>query len=183
MNVLGNDKNSAEVGSAAALAEQAIKARMIKANTILQAKVGLGPLDDKVLSRCQDVMDNNKVDFTPLAKEYLTGLWDALEHTREGRHTHKDAVIAMTGPVMQLKAHASMFRYTLVGGLANIMLGFLESVEEIDADALDIIEAHHKTLRTIVHKQLQGDGGSSGDALKAELKEAIRRYNERRKSR
>lgn len=167
-------------GIVAAMVDQAKKARVIKANTILQAKVGLGPLDNKVLDRCEDVMENNKIDFAPVAREYLMLLEDSIQQTREGKYDHIVAIESMTGPVMQLKAHASMFRYTLVGKLANIMLSFLESVEAIDDDVISIVEAHHRTLKTIVMKKLSGDGGAGGETLKAELTEAIRRYNHKR---
>lgn len=180
-NVSSDDKQSivSDEAIVAALVER--KARVIKANTILQAKVGLGPLDDKVLGRCQDVMENNKIDFSPVAKEYLAMLADTITMTREGKLSHNDAIQAMANPVMQLKAHASMFHYTLVGKLANIMLSFLESVETIDNDVIDIVDAHHKTLKTIISKRLSGDGGNGGETLKAELIEVIRRYNSKRK--
>lgn len=152
------------------------KVRVIKANTMLQAKVGKGPLDEKAVRRCQEVMDANKVDFAPLAREYLARLDDAVRQAREGLLSRERAVQSMTEPVMQLKAHASMFRYTLIGALANIMLGFLESAETIDEDAIDIVEAHHKTLKAIIANKMEGDGGVRGEKLKAELKDACARY-------
>jgi hypothetical protein len=157
------------------------KARMIKASTLLQAKVGLGPLDEKVLNRCQDVMDNNKVDFAPLAREYLATLGDVIDQARAGELNRDRAMHAITEPVMQLKAHASMFRYTLVGDLANIMMSFLESITEIDSNVIDIVDAHHKTLKTIISKKLEGDGGRSGETLKSELNDAIRRYSAKKR--
>lgn len=157
------------------------KGRVIKASTLLQAKVGLGPLDQKVLRRCQDVMDNNKVDFTPLAREYLRKLEGAVKDTRDGLFNRNKAVQMMTEPVMQLKAHASMFKYTLIGTLANIMLSFLESIREIDDDVLEIVEAHHKTLKTIVSKKMEGDGGEHGKTLQDELNQACQRYHAKKK--
>ena len=46
------------------------KARIIKANHLLQNKVGTGPVDPKKVQNHKD-LDNNKVDFIPLTKEYL----------------------------------------------------------------------------------------------------------------
>ena len=58
--------------------------KVIKASTNLQTKVGTGPLDEKTIERCQDVMDNNDVDFAPLAMEYLNKLEEAITAVKSG---------------------------------------------------------------------------------------------------
>lgn len=164
---------SAEIAQNRATAK---KSRTVKASTMLQAKVGLGPLDPKVISRCQDVIDNNTVDFAPMAKECLTRMQGIIKKAQAGTLNKTAAVTAMTEPVMQLKAHASIFRYALVGNLAGIMLGFLESIEEMDKDVIAIVDAHHQTLKSIVNNKMEGNGGKAGEQLKAELYDACRRY-------
>ncbi len=150
--------------------------RVIKANYMLQAKVGAGPLDEAIVERCQKVMDSNKVDFTPLAKEYLEELAKIIDQTKSRKLTRDEAVEKMTQPIMQLKANATTFKYTLIGNLANIMLSFLEAVKELDQDVIDIVVAHHKTLSAIVIKKMQGDGGENGKRMEKELKAACKRY-------
>jgi hypothetical protein len=157
------------------------KARVIKADYSLQARVGSGPLDEAVVEKCQKVMDNNTVDFAPLAMEYLEKLADAIKKARTGNLSKDAAVDAMTAPVMQLKANAAVFRYTLIGNLANVMLSFLESVNEVDKTVLEIVDAHHKTLNAIVVKKIQGTGGNHGTLLEEELKGACKRYFSKKK--
>lgn len=159
------------------------KAKVIKANYMLQSKVGSGPVDQQTLQRCQEVMDNNNVDFAPLAMEYLDKLSEAIKKAREqGSAMGKDQVVqSITAPVMQLKANASIFRYNLVGNLANVMLSFLESIKAVDEEAIQIVEAHHKTLTAIVIKKMKGDGGAYGKQLESELKNACQRYFTRRR--
>ena len=157
------------------------KARIIKASRILQAKIGMGPLDTSAVRRCEELMLNADIDFGPLAHDYLTRLGEAVRQTRAAELRGNLAIEAMTEPVMQLKAHAAMFRYPLVGDLANIMLGFLETITSMDHHVLDIVEAHHRSLKTIVTKKMQGEGGAYGKQLKAELREACRRYLNKRK--
>lgn len=149
---------------------------IIKANRMLQAKVGAGPLDTQKVERAQTVMDNNDVDFSPLGMEILAKLSDAIQKAKSGDLEIKEAKQAMTEPVMQLKANAATFRYSLIGNLANIMLSFLESVREMDDAAIQIVEAHHKTLTAIVMKKMQGDGGPAGAQMEQELKGACARY-------
>jgi len=84
--------------------------KVIKANKSLQARVGTGPLDDNVVEKCQMVMDNNDVDFAPLAMEYLDKLAEAIQTAKSPDIEKSEAINNMTAPVMQLKANASTFR-------------------------------------------------------------------------
>lgn len=152
------------------------KIRVHKADTQLQIKVGTGPLDERAVERCQDVMDSNKVDFTPLAMEYLDRLENAIKEAKSDSANKEEATQNITTPVMQLKANASTFHYNLIGNLANVMLSFLESIEKLDEDAVSIVEAHHQTLKAIIVKKISGDGGPVGKQMEEELKSACKRY-------
>ena len=154
--------------------------RVIKANKMLQAKVGSGPLDEAVIRRCQSVMDANNVDFAPLANEYLEKLEGAIADARLGDQDRGENVAAMTIPVMQLKANAGTFGYDLIGRLANVMLSFLEGVKQVDDDVLSVVDAHHKTLNAIVSNKIRGDGGDYGRQLEQELQGACKRYFSKR---
>jgi hypothetical protein len=150
--------------------------KITKADTMLQAKIGMGPLDAKAVARCQEVIDTNNFDFAPLAKDYLNELSEAITEVRSNTMEMEAALHKLAEPVMQLKAHAAMFRYALIGNLANIMLSFLEAVQSLDQDVLQIVEAHHQTLTAIVAKKMEGDGGHFGKQLEEELKGACKRY-------
>jgi len=152
------------------------KARIVKANHLLQGKVGRGPVDETKVARSQKLIDNNQVDFAPMAKEYLDELALAINAAREGEKDAEEIISSIITPVMQLKANAGMFNYTLVGNLANVMLNFLETVENLDKDVIEIVEAHQKTLILIIGNQMKGDGGEFGVELTGELKEACKRY-------
>ena len=150
--------------------------RIVKANHLLQAKVGMGSIEEKKIRRSQKVMDNMAVDFTPMAEEYLAQLAAALDSARKDDITSARKIQLMTEPVMQVKANAAMFDYALVGILASVMLNFLEALEDVDGDVLDIVEANYKTMRLLVGNKMKGDGGEYGKELQAELKDACRRY-------
>ncbi len=157
------------------------KAKIIKASTMLQAKIGRGPLDPKTVQRCQDVIDSNQVDFSPLAKEYLNRLDAVLKKVQDGTLGKQAAIGSITEPVVQLKGHAALFGYELAGTLANIMMGFLESIDSLDSDVIQIVDAHHQTLKSIIHNEMKGDGGPHGEMLKRELMQACRRYHSKKK--
>lgn len=154
------------------------KVNVIKADKSLQGRVGSGPLDEQVVERAQQAMDEDKknIDFAPLAKGFLDELSAAVKKAKSGDLSRDQAVQAMTTPVMQLKANAKTFDYALVGSLANVMLSFLEAIKQMDSDVIEIVAAHHKTLTLIVMQKMKGDGGAAGQQMEAELKAACKRY-------
>ena len=147
-----------------------------KASKMLQQKVGAGPMDEEIIKKSQKVLDENDVDFTPLGLQFLGKLEHALKSANDESIDMKTRKQALTAPVMELKANAAIFKYNLIGTLANIMLSFLESTPSLDKDAITIVDAHHKTLHMIVVKKMTGDGGQQGEILIRELKDACARY-------
>jgi hypothetical protein len=150
---------------------------VIKAKHDLQNRVGSGPLNEAIVNRCENVMKNNDIDFTPMAREYLDEMLKVSQAAKAGKYASKEeAVAAITAPVMQLKANAPTFGYDLIGSMATIMLSFMETIEEIDNTVVQIVEAHHQTLLAIVTKGMKGDGGEYGKILKDELQGVCKRY-------
>ncbi len=156
------------------------KMNVYKANFMLQQKVGAGPIDERVIAQSQKALDENDVDFTPMGLDFLTKLEKAISQAGDTSIDMKVRKNALTTPVMELKANAAIFGYPLIGNLANIMLSFLESITEIDSDAIQIVGAHHKTLHAIIVKKMKGDGGAHGEIFTSELKGACARYFSRR---
>ncbi len=153
------------------------KARTIKASRLLQAKVGVGPLvDEKLITRSQKLIDGNEVDFAPMAQEYLSLLQTAIDEAKKPGRDDKIVLDELVNAVMQIKANATMFDYDLMGGLANVMLNFLETLEAIDNDVIDIVEAHQKTQQMVIGNKMKGGGGEFGRTVTAELKDACKRY-------
>ncbi|MCB9964260.1 MAG: hypothetical protein H6855_00365 [Rhodospirillales bacterium] len=154
-----------------------IEPKIIKASYILQAKVGTGTIDPQKIHESQRVIDNNRVDFVPVGLEFLDELEKILKEAKmQAIVNSAELRERLTQPIMQLKGNAGMFKYNLIGDLANIMLSFLEALQEVDTDAFEIVEAHHKTLKAIILKRIMGDGGPHGIAFRNELKDACRRY-------
>lgn len=152
------------------------KVRIIKATRDLQGKAGVGDIPPEKIMRAERAIERDTTDFTQIAVPFLEQLHDGIQRARGVAGESQDLLEALTNPVMQLKANGRMFKYDLVGMLANIMLGFLEHVIELDSDIIDIVEAHHRTLELIVRKQMSGDGGPGGAMLRTELENACARY-------
>ena len=150
--------------------------RIHKASKNLQLKAGTGSFTPDKILKANRIIEENTVDFTELADDFLMKLVDGIRKAKAGAGSQEEQLGNLIKPVMALKAHGKMFKYELVSSLADIVLGFLEHVKELDADVIDIVEAHHKTLSIIIKKGVTGNGGGSGPLLVAELKDACQRY-------
>lgn len=159
-------------------ADQQVK--IIKADKSLQKRAGTGDVDENLVKRAEVVIEKNTEDFGPIAQDFLDRLATGVATARAGQGEQAALIAGMTQPVMELKANARMFKYDLVTALANIMLGFLETNKNLDKDAIDIVDAHHKTLTLIIHKKMAGDGGQNGKLLQSELQDACQRYMTRK---
>lgn len=159
------------------MAKEKKKARFINPPNKLRQKIGTGGIDESLLTKSQNYIETNtEVDFTPVAKDFLQKLARVTRDIKAGKINGKDAIAAMIGPVMQLKANGGMFRYQLLSDVADIALQFLEKVDEINKDGFELIDAHEKTIQVIIANGLRGDGGSEGYALVKELDQARVRY-------
>lgn len=152
-------------------------AKIIKADTSLQQKIGTGTIEEQKITKCQRIIDDNQVEFAPMAQKYLDNLYEAITKSKTDKGlSMAEAISGMTTPVMELKANASTFQYELVGNMANVMLSFLEAIRTLDKDAIEIVEAHHKTLTAIINRRMKGEGGVFGAQMLEELRKACQRY-------
>lgn len=156
------------------------KARIIKANHLLQNKVGVGEIENAKIQAMQKIIDTMMIDFVPMGLACLDELAAALEIAKSGKGDGQTLIKNMTTPVMQIKGNAAMFHYELVSSLADLVLNFLENADTLDDDVIEIVDAHHKTLSLIISDKMSGMGGNQGVILKKELQDACARYFKKR---
>ena len=152
-------------------------ARFIKPPNILKQKVGTGGIDESLLDKSQTFIENTTLDFAPIAEGFLKEFSALIKKAKTG----KSSIEKIVAPIMQLKANGGMFRYRLLSDVADICLQFLEGIEGLNKDSIEVLEAHERTLQLIVMHQLKGDGGNEGYALVKELDKACRRYFKKHK--
>lgn len=155
------------------------KIKYIKPPNILKMKVGSGGIPKEKIAQAQSAIATFRADFRPDAKKFIAQLSAAREKLEKNPKQAKkgegtpDEILK---PVMQIKANGGMFQYQLVSDVADICLQFLESVDEYDQEAAEIIKAYEKTMQTIIENNLKGDGGTEGYDLVMELHRACKRY-------
>lgn len=157
------------------------KAEFIKPPNILKAKVGTGGLSDEILDKAQELLENNTVDFLPLAEMYLDTMMKGIEIAKNASSSdnQEEVIAGILYPGMQLKANGGMFHYQLVTVISDKFIQFLEVVEEADIEVIEIALAFHTTIRAIVMGRIKGDGGAHGQDLMQALEDACMRYFEK----
>lgn len=143
--------------------------KRIKANLDLQKKVGTGSIDEKKVEKAQDVIKNNKVDFAPIAKPHLDELSQAIKASMglKNPSNEKEILESYMTPIMNIKANAATFNYSLISGLAGTVLTFLEDAKKYDKKVVQIVDLLYKTTLLILARKMSGDGGAEGRALLA----------------
>ncbi len=158
-------------------------AKFIKPPNLLKAKVGIGGLSDAIIDRAQKLLESHSEDFRPLGEIYLKQMKDGIDNAIAlGRPTDSEEVIAqILFPCVQLKANGGMFGYLLVTRIAERFIQFMEVVDKIDEETLDIAMAFYTTIKIVLNSQIKGSGGDQGEALVSELNNACMRYFEKYK--
>lgn len=151
-------------------------ATILEPDKSLQVKTGTGKLDEESIARAQSVIENNKVDFIPIAREFSDRLYEAILMAEQDETKSRLSIDNLIFPIMQLKANGLVFKYDLISELSAIIMDFAENLQELDDYAIQIIRAYHTTLTHIINQEMEGSGGENGDHLFEELGGACNRY-------
>ena len=157
------------------------KAALVVPPNQLKEKVGDGGFDEKILVKAEEQLKNNKVDFQPIAATLLGQMDEAIADARSGAVKDQAAVQAILKQAMQLKAQGAMFHYPLVSEISDILVNFLEAVESIDKDVLDIVAAHKTAIGVALSGRIKKEGDKIGEELCSALADTCERYYKVRK--
>lgn len=145
----------------------------------LKLKVGDGGIPANLLKMGQSFLENNHVDFTPYANNFLEQLKKIRATLPPPAQDTASTYANILNITMQLKSNGSMFKYHLLTMVSDVLLRFLEKAEKnknFNQDFIDILDVYIKVLSIIITKKLIGNGGVEGVALAQELHNACLRY-------
>ncbi len=160
------------------------EAKFFSPPNILKAKAGAGGISDTILDRAQDLLENHTADFTPLANIYIKQMKEGIDEAAAlGKPTSSDKALGkIIMPCVQLKANGAMFHYPLVTRIADRFVQFMEVVERLDEETIDISNAFLTALNIVITGKIKTDGAAHGEALVEELNSACMRYFDKHKS-
>ena len=128
------------------------------------------------LERAEIFIEENQLDFTPYAESLIKRLDGIIKDIKSGDLSHEEGRGTLIRSIMEIKANGGMFQFMLLSEIADVILNFLENIEEINEDAMNIIDAHQNAVKIIVVNKLTGSGGREGKAISMELYAACNRY-------
>lgn len=150
---------------------------IITPRNVLRDKMGYGGVNTMLMDRAQEMISQSAVEFEPYAQEFLKCMITQAGHARSQQVRNNETLQSLIRPVMELKANGGMYKYQMITSIADIMLGFLEHLDHLSDEAIDIVELHYKAMLAIILNKMVGDGGKEGQILLSELSSACSRYN------
>ena len=159
-------------------------ATFIKPPNTIKLKVGSGGLDESALNRAQKIIETCDADFIPVGRAYLNSMMKGIEKAKASLNDDDADIELIIGgmlfPSAQLKANGGMFNFPLVTRLADRFVQFLEVVDTIDGDVIEISLAFHKIISLVLDSKIKGDAASNySENLVNELNLACMRYFEK----
>lgn len=158
------------------------KARRIPASRELQSRVGTGVIDEKNVQKAQNVIEENEVDFAPLAKQELDKMQAVIKSVQEGSMDPTKALHEVTMPIMNLKANAATFNYPVISSLAGTVLSLLEEFKSLNKDLIAVADNLHKAIMVAIAMNMRGAPDERGQMLVKEFKDVCKTYLLRAKS-
>ena len=155
------------------------KARFYDPDTRLKQKVGPTPFKKERIDQAQKHIESNDVDFEPMAQELLKTLRKDIDAAKKGELEQKELVERLTQPVMELKANAATFQYPIISKLMNILLNFLETLDSLDEETLEITEVTYRAVNAILAHKIRNINDKRGELMIQELENVILRYRKK----
>lgn len=155
----------------------------IQVPNALREKVGTGGLDQKIIAAAQKIIEKNDYDFIPLAQRHLSALREGIRLSKTQRDQFDiDSLLAtIAQPAIQLKSNGTMFGFPLMTKVTDLMVRFIEVLNKLDDDALDILHGFEVAINAIIVGEMRGFGGEDGKQLYNALDEACKRYFNKKK--
>lgn len=156
----------------------ATSAKIVRPPNILKTKVGIGGLPDITLKKADNLIKENSISFEPAAQSYLAELLRAIDRVSYASDdiSRNELVHDIIKPVLQLRANGQMFGYRIITEMSENFLGFINNLQRINGESIEIMQAYHTSVSAVLQKQLKNDGGRKGKELAAALEEAYHTY-------
>lgn len=152
------------------------KARSImKATRMLQARVGAGKIKPEKIDKAQSRVEaiRGRMDLKPFADEHMADIKTCMERLKAG-DSAADVTDEIARSIMKFKGNIGIFSDGPFISLAILMLNWVESVETIDSDVMDVLQGYYVTLDQIFSGKLKDK--KMIEIIIKEMESACQRY-------
>lgn len=154
------------------------RTRIVKPENMLKNKVGQGGITPATVASAQSRIENNNIDFRPIAQELNRELANIVALVRRQAHALENTNVLdlLAYPAMQLKAQGALFHYPSVSALSNIVVDLLENASALDDVILEILDSYLRSIDVLVTLQIKSPDADESRNLCVALHDACVRY-------
>ncbi len=149
-------------------------AQLIITKNRLKEKVGSGGFKPEALAKAQKSLDENTIDFIPIAIPYMEEIKNVIAEYKKS--PSPSAFGKLLDPLMQLRAQGTFFKYPSISKLSDVVVDFMDSVEGIDDTIMEIVVAFEASANALLKAKLMDENAPPCAALITELSAACNRY-------
>lgn len=149
--------------------------KLITPKNKLKEKVGNGGFNQADIEKAQTSIEENDVDFVPIAGNYLKLIRKALEKYEQSGGKG-DLYSDLLDQLTQLRAQGSMFHYPSITEITDTVVDLLDSLATIDDTIIEIVVAYEKSANIILSSEIKSKTDPICVALVKELKAVCDRY-------
>jgi hypothetical protein len=149
--------------------------KIVIPKNILKEKVGSGGFREESIKKAQSTIENNDVDFNPIASEYLNKIRSDLSNYEN----HQDSPRLYSGlldHLTQLRAQGSMFQYSSITVITDIVVDLLDSLKNVDDKLIEIINAYEKCATILLKQRIKDQNSPTCMSIAKELKNVCVKY-------
>ena len=155
--------------------------KLVKPKNNLKNKVGEGGFRGKDVVMAQRAIEQNKVDFVPIAHEFLKEIEDILVSIKSTRDGIEGFLSSLLDPLMKLRAQGSLFHYPSITHISDVVVDFLDTEKCIDDDIVEILAVYRKAGHALLSLKIKDDKDKTCLALIKELRLVCERYQQKHK--
>lgn len=153
--------------------------KLVKPKNKLKTKVGDGGFNDQDLKKAQIVIEKNKIDFEPIARDLFTEIEAILTSIKTKEKKANDCLGILLDALMKLRAQGSLFHYPSITHISDVIVDFLDTEKTINEDVIDILAVYRKTGDAIISLKIKDVKNKTCLTLINELRQACTRYQKK----
>lgn len=134
----------------------------------LKAKVGTGgpgAVDLETLERAEAVIADLTDDYLKWAEEDLDKIEGVVKELSAATDNHKELLGRIFQIAHDIKGQGGSFGYEMMTVIGDKLCRFVEKLDVAEPAEVEAISLHVNTMKVVISKRMQGEGGKEGAAL------------------
>lgn len=152
--------------------------KIVQPKNTLKEKAGSGGFREEDLKKAQEALNNNDVDFKPIASKYLQLIKQNINEHEQDKDAER-LYAKLLDSLMQLRAQGAMFNFPSISILSDVVVDLLDSLHKVDETIIEIVQAFEKSCSAILHGNIKQGQDKVCVALANELKIVCDKYKAR----